>query len=79
MVVSDEFVELFDVCPNDPHLLGCESTKGQELDYAKVDLVAHLPPSIAKYEPCAVNEGPLNDYYRFSSCPLWTVLHMTLI
>jgi len=28
VVVSDEFVKSFDVCPNVPHLLDCESTKG---------------------------------------------------
>ena len=41
-------MESFDVFPKDLHLLDCESIKGQELDYVKVDLVAYLPPSVAK-------------------------------
>ena len=28
VVVSDEFVESIDVCPDNPNLLNCESTKG---------------------------------------------------
>ena len=65
VLIFDEFMELFDVCPNDPHLLDCESTKCQELDYVNVDLVVRLPPSIAKDEPYAVNKGSLSDYCRF--------------
>ena len=59
-------------------MLDHESTKGKDVNYVKVDLVAHLPHSIAKDMPYAVNEGSLCVYFRFSivllSLPLLDVL-----
>ena len=66
MVVSDEFVKSFDVCPYDPRSLDCESTKSQGVDCANVYLVVHFPPSIAKDESYATSEGFMRDYCKFA-------------
>ena len=39
LVVSNEFVELIDVCLNDPYELNYEFIEGYGSDYAKVDLI----------------------------------------
>ena len=66
VVVSDEFVKSFDVCPYDPRSLHCESTKSQGVDCANVYLVVHFPPSIAKDESYATSEGSIRDYCKFA-------------
>ena len=48
LVDSDKFMELVDVCQNDPHEFNYVSTKGSRLDYVKVDLVDNLTPNIVK-------------------------------
>ena len=51
VVVSDKTVESFDVCPNDLYEFDYVSIESRGLNYAKVDLVDHLPPSIVKDKP----------------------------
>ena len=42
------------------------STVGYGLDWATMDLVDSLPPSIVKDKPYTFNESYLSDYYTFT-------------
>jgi len=66
VVASNKFIELVDACPNVPYVFAYVFIKGHILDYAKMDLVENLLPSIVKDKPCAYNEHYFSDYYRFS-------------
>ena len=55
-----------DVYPIDPSISDCVSPKGPDLDYAKVEFVAPMAPSITKDKPCAIDEGSMSDYCRFA-------------
>jgi len=61
VVVSGEFVEVFEICPNDPYELNCVTTKDHGLDHTKVDLVDNFPPNIIKDELYAFDNGYLSD------------------
>jgi len=61
VVISDDFIQLIDVCRNDPHEFDYVSTEGYGLDCAKVNLVDHLQLSIVKDKPYAFNDGYLCD------------------
>ena len=73
----------FDVCLGDLHEFDYLSTTGHVLDYAMMDLVDNLPPSIVKDKPHAFNEviGVITIGLNESCCPytLWVVLRMTFI
>mgnify|MGYP001132925556 CR=1 FL=1 len=51
VIVSDDFVELIDVSPNDPPESDYVSTEGHELDRANFDFADNLPDSIIKDNP----------------------------
>ena len=63
--ISDVIIKFSDLRFNDPHMVDYESIKGHGLDCATTDLVAHLPPSVDREEPYAVNGDSLSDYCRF--------------
>jgi len=42
------------------------STKGPNLDYAKAEFAAPIPPSITKDKPYAFNLGYLSDSCKFA-------------
>ena len=61
-VVLDEYVNLLDVCPNDPPSFDYDLFEGHELDSVKVE---PLPPNNIKDEPYAIDEGYLSVCCRF--------------
>ena len=50
----------------DPPMFDFVSSKGPNLDYAKVEFIAPIPPRITEDEAYAINEGSTSDYCRFS-------------
>ena len=64
MLVFDETVKSFDLCPIN-HMLDHESFEGHELDHINVDLVENFPSSIVKDESCAFDKGYLSDCCMF--------------
>ena len=56
----DEFVELVDMCPNDPHGFAYVSTHGHGRE------LKSFSPSIVKDEPYTINEGHLCDCCRLA-------------
>ena len=56
-MVSHE-IETYDVlCRTDPPMFDFTSTKGPELDHAKVKFIAPVPTSVTEDKPYAINEG----------------------
>jgi len=66
VIISDEIEKSDDLCPNDSPIFDYVFTDGLELDYAKVGLDAHLPPSKAEDEPSAFNKDSLGDRCMFA-------------
>ena len=66
VIISNAIVKFDNLCPNDPPMFDCVSTKGLELDCANVGLDAHVALIITKDEPYVFNEESMNDCYRFS-------------
>ena len=64
VMVSDE-IEMHDVlCHTDPLMFDCVSTKGPDLDYAKVEFIAPMPPSVIENKPYAINEAVSYTHLR---------------
>ena len=66
VIMSDAIVKSDDVCPKDPPMFDCVSTKHPEFDWAKVSLNAHVSSSITKDELYVFSEAPMSDYCRFA-------------
>ena len=66
ITISNEIVKFDALCLSDPQKINYKSTRGQDLDCAKMDFSARLPPCIAKDKPSAVNEDSLSNYCKFA-------------
>ena len=66
LVASSEIMELFNVCPNNPHKFAYVCPEGYGLDCTMVDSVDNFPPTMVKDKPYAFNEDYLSDYDKFA-------------
>ena len=53
-------------CCTHPSMFDWISSKGPNLDYAKVEFVTPMPPIITEDRPLTFNEGSLRVYHRFA-------------
>ena len=49
-----------------PFVFECVTSEGLDLDYARVEFNAPMPPSVTRGEPYATNEVSMSNYCRFA-------------